>query len=495
MWGFLLGGVVLAVASLLGEVPGRSAPQASQLEVPAGSGFDQAGVDVPIAPPAIQPPAASQSSAPLVTAPEAPVAPSLSGEVTSSASVPQTGGAEGLATPPSGASDSGVVLRTETAPGGDTNTAISTPTAEPAPETSSEPAAPIEIAEPEPEPAPAEPEASEAVEVTSTEAEQSEQPAEPVVEQEAAPEEESTEVVEAPAAPEEEEAPVEEVAEAEPEIQEEPEATGIAPTQRPQATAGGFGNRADGVTVNRLTDSEQAAQEGETATDVAPQDPRAIIRNAMTDDWAGPDDRPLVSFILIDEAGDAALLGALGSFDGPLTFALPATASQAARDRYRNAGHEIVVIADIPEASQPSDVEVIMESSLSAVPEAVAVLDGTLSGFRGNRNVAGQVVEILAASGHGMVTVAQGLDAASQIASREGVPSGTIYRDLDSDGQNNSVIRRFLDQAAFRAQQEGQVILLGRLKAETISALLIWHQQDRASRVNLAPLSAVLLAE
>ncbi|MCH2077642.1 MAG: divergent polysaccharide deacetylase family protein [Rhodobacteraceae bacterium] len=476
---------MLAVASLLGEVPGRSAPQASQLEVPAGSGFDQFGVDVPVAPPAIQPPAEPQSSAPLVTAPEAPVAPSLSGDVTSSASIPQTGGVEVLAQPPAGASDSGVVLRAETAPVGDANTGISTPTAEPAPETSSAPAAPIEVAEPKPAPEP-EPELAAAPEETTA------------TEDEAPQEEEPTVAAEVPAAPEEE-APEEEVAAVEPVTEPvtetEPEATEAAPTQRPQATAGGFGNRANGVTVNRLTDSQQAEEKVETATDVEPQDPRAIIRNAMTDDWAGPDDRPLVSFILIDEAGDAALLGALGSFDGPLTFALPATASQAARDRYRNAGHEIVVIADIPEAAQPSDIEVVMEGSMIAVPEAVAVLDGTLSGFRGDRRVAEQVVDILGASGHGMVTVAQGLDAASQIAGREGVPSGTIYRDLDAQGQNNSVIRRFLDQAAFRAQQEGQVILLGRLKAETISALLIWHQQDRASRVNLAPLSAVLLAE
>ena len=218
------------------------------------------------------------------------------------------------------------------------------------------------------------------------------------------------------------------------------------------------------------------------------------MRNARTEDWAGPDDRPLASFVLIDAAGDAALLGALSSFDGPLTFALPASASQAARDSYTNAGHEVVVIADVPEGAKPSDIEVAMESYLRAIPEAVAVLDGTLSGFRGDREVAGTVVDILAASGHGLVTVAQGLDAASQIASQAGVPSGTIYRDLDDEGQNNTVIRRFLDQAAFRAQQEGSVILLGRLQAETISALLIWRQQDRAQRVNLAPLSATLMA-
>lgn len=151
------------------------------------------------------------------------------------------------------------------------------------------------------------------------------------------------------------------------------------------------------------------------------------------------------------------------------------------------------MIADIPEGAQPADIEVAMEGYMRAVPSAVAVLDGTLSGFRGDRQVARQVVDILAESGHGLVTVSQGLDAASQIAAQADIPAGTIYRDLDAEGQNNTVIRRFLDQAAFRAQQDGSVILLARMRPETISALLIWHQQDRAERVNLAPLSATLL--
>ena len=53
-------------------------------------------------------------------------------------------------------------------------------------------------------------------------------------------------------------------------------------------------------------------------------------------------------------------------------------------------------------------------------------------------------------------------------------------------------MRRFLDQAAFRAAQEGGVVMMGRLQAETISALLIWGLADRASRVALVPVSAVL---
>jgi polysaccharide deacetylase 2 family uncharacterized protein YibQ len=57
------------------------------------------------------------------------------------------------------------------------------------------------------------------------------------------------------------------------------------------------------------------------------------------------------------------------------------------------------------------------------------------------------------------------------------------------------VIRRFLDQAAFKAGLESGVIMMGRLRPETVSALLLWGLQDRAGQVALAPISAVLLEE
>ena len=70
-----------------------------------------------------------------------------------------------------------------------------------------------------------------------------------------------------------------------------------------------------------------------------------------------------------------------------------------------------------------------------------------------------------------------------------------MFRDFDNKGQSAVVMRRFLDQAAFKArQQPGGVVMVGRLQAETISALLLWGLQDRATRVALAPISALLQA-
>ena len=103
---------------------------------------------------------------------------------------------------------------------------------------------------------------------------------------------------------------------------------------------------------------------------------------------------------------------------------------------------------------------------------------------------------MLAAGGYGAVYRPKGLDTARKLAQKDGIPAATLFRDFDSEGQDATVIRRFLDQAAFRAGNEpGGVIMLGRLRPETISALLLWGLQDRANRVALAPVSAVLTAE
>ncbi len=205
-------------------------------------------------------------------------------------------------------------------------------------------------------------------------------------------------------------------------------------------------------------------------------------------------DLPLMSIVLLDDPGGPLGPEELEDFPFPLTFAIdPARPGASARMAgYRAQGFEVVVLGAVPEGAQASDVEVAMAATLAAVPEAVAVLEPPRGGMQSSRQVSDQVAQIVKDSGHGLVLMPNGLNTAQALATREGVSAATVFRDFDQDGQDARTIRRFLDGAAFRARQNGDVIMLGRLRADTISALLLWGLQDRASQVALVPVSRVL---
>ncbi|MEL7098957.1 MAG: divergent polysaccharide deacetylase family protein [Pseudomonadota bacterium] len=227
--------------------------------------------------------------------------------------------------------------------------------------------------------------------------------------------------------------------------------------------------------------------------------PRPI--DAFAAEFAYPEDKPLMAIVLIDD-GSAPSSGPVGvaalqSFPYPLTFAIDASLPDAAERAatYRAQGHEVLVLTDLPAGATAGDVEVSLAAALDMVPEAVGVLEGSSAGFQGSREISDQVTAILADSGHGLLLQSKGLNTAQKLAVREGVPAAALFRDFDSAGQTPTVIRRFLDQAAFRAGQEEGVVMLGRVRADTISALLLWGLQDRATRVALVPVSAVLKAQ
>lgn len=213
------------------------------------------------------------------------------------------------------------------------------------------------------------------------------------------------------------------------------------------------------------------------------------------EEFTTPEGRPLMSIVLID---DAVAIGAeaLESFPYPLTFAISPQDPNAAEKTQarRAAGFEVLMLADLPREATPQDAETAMAVWIQQMPQAVGILEGVQTGFQGNRALADQMVAVMRASGFGMVTQNNGLNTVQKLALRDGMPSGVVFRDFDGAGQNPRAIRRFLDQAAFRARQEGAVIMLGRLRPDTISALLLWGLQDRASQVGLAPISVGLRA-
>jgi hypothetical protein len=458
--GFIVGsvvsGAVLGAASLFTEVPGVKPPETTAVGVPAGSEFDQSREDREAElPEAGDSPDAGDT--PKVSAPEPDDLSSLEGADTDPAAQPETGTAEGkLSEPDAGDENAGVEVDSDSpvlpspqamapeAPEGEADLSISTDPAQPqqpAVEGSAFPS--DEAREPEPSTGAGEADAQPRTEVTS--------PSDG----------------EAEAAPEEE------------------------------ARDGTIGDMAEGVTTNRLPSvGQDPEQEQEEAVDKAAPDLPPL--KAYAAEFDNPEDQPLMSIVLIDDGSSPIGFEALASFPYPLSFAIDAEwpgATEAAA-KYRAAGFEVLAMADLPAGATASGAEVAMQAYLNAVPEAVAILEGTETGLQSSREAAEQLAPILLESGHGLVMHPKGLNTAQKLLSREGVNAASVFRDFDAKGQDATVIRRFLDQAAFKAgQEEGGVIMLGRMRAETVSALLLWGLQDRASRVALAPVSAILRAE
>lgn len=148
----------------------------------------------------------------------------------------------------------------------------------------------------------------------------------------------------------------------------------------------------------------------------------------------------------------------------------------------------------IPAGAGPGDLEQSFQVLSARLPEAVAVIDPDGRAFQNNRPLATQIVPILAEQGRGLVTFEQGLNAADQVARREGLAAAMIFRSIDGEGEGggSAVIRRYLDRAAFKAAQEGRVIVVGTLRPETVAGVLEWAVEGRASTVALAPISAML---
>ncbi|MGB5556639.1 MAG: divergent polysaccharide deacetylase family protein [Paracoccaceae bacterium] len=293
--------------------------------------------------------------------------------------------------------------------------------------------------------------------------------------------------------------------EPQPEILPEPETAEpetAEPTEPERAgtleAAGGIGNLAPDVKVNRLPtiggQTEAAVPGAEPAPVGAPAGP-AITRFAAT--FENPENRPVMAILLIDEGGARSSVSDMEAFPFPVSYVVDAArpdASEAMAD-YRAAGREVVAMTPLPDGAAPKDVEVSFETYLARMPEVVAVMDTRDAAFQSGRQVAAQVAEILAANGMGMITYSKGLNAATQIAGRDGVPAKLVFREFDNDGQDGAAIQRFLDQAAFKAGQQTGVILVGHNRPETVAALLEWGLGNRAATVALAPVSAALLAE
>lgn len=543
--GSLVSVIGFGTVSVLTSGVVRRAPEAAALEVPAGSEFNQSRQDTEARLPAAED-SPEAGAAPRVEAPEPDDVTPLAGADTKPTAQPEIGGSEEvLDTPQTDAAEGGLDIEGDTpVETGTQATALAVPAGEDSVSVVNEPlaepetgAAESHLQAPETEAGAVSvetgsdsvlqggtetalltaPEADIGVQVSTTPAEQpqtgdaegtlgagqtgeSSVSVEVVDESPVLPSPQAA-APEAPAAETELSISTDPAQPAQPDAGDDSSAFSSEPDSASAAeepeTGGTLDDIAPNVTTNRLPSVGDEPEPEEQATEEAvpaEEDPGPPLQR-YAEMFDNPDGKPLMAIVLIDDGTSLVGLEALKSFPYPLSFAVDAAwpGAAAAARRYRAAGFEVLAMADLPESASATDAEVSMQSYLTAVPEAVAVMEGVKTGFKSSRAAAEQLAPILLDSGHGLVMFPEGLNTVQKLIEREGVPTASVFRDFDAKGQNATIIRRFLDQAAFRAgQEQGGVIMVGRLRADTVSALLLWGLQDRAARVALAPVSAIL---
>ena len=555
IWGAIASVLILAVASLLaGQPAGNAPPEAPQVAAPEAGMVAEPGAAPETETPAVSAEETSGETPEVAVAPEveasapradtepgpAPVA----GEIADHLAAPEAGNAPDLA----GSGETPVLpnpqSRVPQAPGAEETASISSDPAQPAapeietaealpdpdeeiaaveeppvavadpvvaaedpaggavadPETSAEEASAAESAPPgAPDAAEVAPETAQVAEA-DTGAEPGAVPPEAEPESAAtpdeAPETETAENVTPEPAETESAAPATETADA--------ETTESEPAMPRVALAGeesGLPGADTGVVVRRLggqtpepTPAPEETDEVLTVEEL-PDDAPALVRYAETFENAAG--LPTMAIVIVDDGSLDGAVTALGGLPFPVSVGVDPGRSGAAESAaaYRAAGFEVVAVPTLPEGASPSDVEVTLGAAFETLPEAVALLDAGEAGLRGPGAVAAQAMAALAAEGRGFVTVSQGLNAPLRAAEAAEVPSAVILRDLDGDGQEARVIRRFLDQAAFRARQESGVVMLARARPDTISALILWGTANRRGQVALVPVSAILRGE
>jgi hypothetical protein len=154
-----------------------------------------------------------------------------------------------------------------------------------------------------------------------------------------------------------------------------------------------------------------------------------------------------------------------------------------------------MLASGLPSGANASDISVSLEAMAAVLPESVALVDLENGGFQGNRTLATQVLAVVADQGRGVISWDRGLNAASQVARREGIRNALVFRALDGGEESSPVIRRYLDRAAFKAAQDGRVVVSGTTRPETVAALLEWAVEGRAATVALAPATAVMTGQ
>ncbi|WP_322889229.1 MULTISPECIES: divergent polysaccharide deacetylase family protein [unclassified Yoonia] len=261
-----------------------------------------------------------------------------------------------------------------------------------------------------------------------------------------------------------------------------------------QETTTALPQSAPSVRVNRPGTTPEAAEDAPDATPET-DDLSPLVRYAADFDYAA--DLPMIAVVLLDNAMIIDAPAVLSGLPFVPTIVLNASAPDVtARMRaYRDAGIEVLLQADLPQGAQPADLETTYIAAFGLVPEAIAIFSDGTGPEVTDRVLADQALRLVGDEGRGFVTLPRGLGGAFRNVAANGVPIANIARELDGAGESRDAIERGLQQAALRARQSGNVILLGRATPDTLAAIRNWAARSDPAQISLAPVSAILQAQ
>ncbi|RPE71204.1 polysaccharide deacetylase 2 family uncharacterized protein YibQ [Pacificibacter maritimus] len=250
---------------------------------------------------------------------------------------------------------------------------------------------------------------------------------------------------------------------------------------------GSFTDRTDSLKSERLPSVAL-----EDAPVVVAEDLPAIVAHAAPFSKLGS--APNMSIVLVDIGDIDPTEPQLKDLPFPVTFAVDALApgATARAQLYRDAGLEVMALIGLPDGASAQDVAQTLSQAAQLVPTSIGFLDVPSASFQTSREIAAQVVASSGQSGHGIVTFPSGLNALMQESQRAQQPAATVFRDFDGKDQNVAAMKRFLDQAAFRAGIDEEIVLVGRSKPDTLQALVEWSLGNRAATVEMVPVSFLL---
>lgn len=208
----------------------------------------------------------------------------------------------------------------------------------------------------------------------------------------------------------------------------------------------------------------------------------------------------LMSIILIDEGDAPDLRAGLITLTAPITFGVTAGIENATAvsGDYRQNGFEVVLALPsdgaygLNGATEIDAVENLIANAVNEIPVATAVIDPIGSPLPQNRRLTGAVLDALKVTGHGLLTYrGGGLNNVPLIADEVGVPSEIVFRVIDEE-PGSANIALSLERAVLDASRGGSVIVVGRLRGETVTTLVSWLLGSGAREVSIAPVSTVL---